>query len=98
MFKGGLDMNRTLSALALSASLALAATTAVAQAPLKIGFAPPVYDTLDYFGQFAAGFQAEPSRWATSKAPKQRSGTRPREILREKVGFHFLSLRQDLSD
>ncbi len=26
--------------------------------PVQIGFAPPVYDTLDYFGQFAAGFQA----------------------------------------
>jgi ribose transport system substrate-binding protein len=25
---------------------------------VQIGFAPPVYDTLDYFGQFAAGFQA----------------------------------------
>ncbi len=27
--------------------------------PVRIGFAPPVYDTLDYFGQFAAGFQEE---------------------------------------
>lgn len=26
---------------------------------VRIGFAPPVYDTLDYFGQFAAGFQQE---------------------------------------
>ncbi len=29
---------------------------------VKIGFAPPVYDTLDYFGQFAAGFQEELTR------------------------------------
>ena len=26
---------------------------------IRVGFAPPVYDTLDYFGQFAAGFEAE---------------------------------------
>lgn len=26
---------------------------------VRIGFAPPVYDTLDYFGQFAVGFQEE---------------------------------------
>ena len=52
-------MKTTLTGLALGLSLTAAATTAIAQEPLKIGFAPPVYDTLDYFGQFAAGFQGE---------------------------------------
>lgn len=52
-------MKKTLTGLALGLSLALTATSAVAQDKLKIGFAPPVYDTLDYFGQFAAGFQGE---------------------------------------
>lgn len=55
-------MKTTLSGLAASALMAMAAGTATAQEPLKIGFAPPVYDTLDYFGQFAAGFQAEMER------------------------------------
>jgi len=45
--------------LILSFSLALAATAGVAQEKLTIGFAPPVYDTLDYFGQFAAAFNEE---------------------------------------
>lgn len=49
------------AALALAAA-ALSAGAAQAQAPLRIGFAPPVYDTLDYFGQFAAGFQEEMNR------------------------------------
>ena len=52
-------MNTTLTGLALGLSLTVAATSAVSQDTLKIGFAPPVYDTLDYFGQFAAGFQGE---------------------------------------
>ncbi len=52
-------MKTTLTGLAFGLSLTVAATSAVAQEPLKIGFAPPVYDTLDYFGQFAAGFQGE---------------------------------------
>jgi len=52
-------MKTTLTGLALGLSVAVAATSAVAQDKLKIGFAPPVYDTLDYFGQFAAGFQGE---------------------------------------
>lgn len=52
-------MKNTLTGLALGLSLTVSATSAVAQEPLKIGFAPPVYDTLDYFGQFAAGFQGE---------------------------------------
>ncbi len=55
-------MKRTLSGLALTALLTAAAGTATAQDALKIGYAPPVYDTLDYFGQFAAGFQAEMER------------------------------------
>lgn len=36
-----------------------AITPAHAQRTMKIGFAPPVYDTLDYFGQFAQGLQEE---------------------------------------
>ncbi|MFN4156565.1 MAG: sugar ABC transporter substrate-binding protein [Paracoccaceae bacterium] len=52
-------MKKTLSGLVIGLSMALTATTALAQEKLKIGFAPPVYDTLDYFGQFAAGFRAE---------------------------------------
>lgn len=55
-------MKKTLSGLALSLSLAVTATTGVAQEKLKIGFAPPVYDTLDYFGQFAAAFEEEMER------------------------------------
>ena len=52
-------MKHILKGLVAGLSLATAAAPAVAQEPLKIGFAPPVYDTLDYFGQFAAGFQGE---------------------------------------
>jgi ABC-type sugar transport system substrate-binding protein len=33
-----------------------------AQQRISIGFAPPVYDVLDYFGQFAQGFQEELTR------------------------------------
>lgn len=55
-------MTRTLTGLALTALLTASAGTAMAQEALKIGYAPPVYDTLDYFGQFAAGFQAEMER------------------------------------
>ncbi len=55
-------MRNTLSRLALGAALALSANAAAAQAPLRIGYAPPVYDTLDYFGQFAAGFREEMER------------------------------------
>lgn len=43
--------------LALFAAVLFAAP-ALAQT-VRIGYAPPVYDTLDYFGQFAAGFQEE---------------------------------------
>lgn len=49
---------KVVASLVLGASLALSQQS-IAQEPLKIGFAPPVYDTLDYFGQFAAAFQAE---------------------------------------
>ena len=52
-------MNTTFTGIALGLSLSVAASSAIAQDALKIGFAPPVYDTLDYFGQFAAGFQGE---------------------------------------
>lgn len=52
-------MKTTLTRLALGVSLAVATTSAIGQDTLKIGFAPPVYDTLDYFGQFAVAFQAE---------------------------------------
>lgn len=52
-------MKTTLTGLALGLSLTVAATSVAGQDMLKIGFAPPVYDTLDYFGQFAAGFQGE---------------------------------------
>lgn len=45
---------------ALVALLAALMVTGLALAQtVRIGFAPPVYDTLDYFGQFAAGFQEE---------------------------------------
>ncbi|MDF1521278.1 MAG: sugar ABC transporter substrate-binding protein [Trueperaceae bacterium] len=43
--------------LALFAAVLIGAP-ALAQT-VRIGYAPPVYDTLDYFGQFAAGFQEE---------------------------------------
>ncbi|MEO1091706.1 MAG: sugar ABC transporter substrate-binding protein [Pseudomonadota bacterium] len=43
--------------LVLAGTVAFAAAPATAQDTLRIGYAPPVYDTLDYFGQFAAGFQ-----------------------------------------
>ena len=52
-------MKTALTGLALGLSLTVSVTSATAQEALKIGFAPPVYDTLDYFGQFAAGFQGE---------------------------------------
>ncbi len=52
-------MNTTITGIALGVSLSIAASPAIGQDTLKIGFAPPVYDTLDYFGQFAAGFQGE---------------------------------------
>lgn len=52
-------MKKTITGLMLGLSLTVGATNVVAQDPIKIGFAPPVYDTLDYFGQFAAGFQGE---------------------------------------
>lgn len=52
-------MKKTLTGIALGLTLSVATGAAVAQDALKIGFAPPVYDTLDYFGQFAAGFQGE---------------------------------------
>ena len=52
-------MNTTISGIALGLSLTLVTGSAIGQDALKIGFAPPVYDTLDYFGQFAAGFQGE---------------------------------------
>lgn len=52
-------MNKTLTGIAFGLSLSLSTSAAIAQDALKIGFAPPVYDTLDYFGQFAAGFQGE---------------------------------------
>jgi len=55
-------MKKALSALMLGMSLTLTATPGVAQDALKIGFAPPVYDTLDYFGQFAVAFEAEMKR------------------------------------
>ena len=55
-------MRKTLTALSLGLSLALSATNSIAQEKIKIGFAPPVYDTLDYFGQFAAAFNEEMER------------------------------------
>lgn len=55
-------MKSNFTGLALGLSLAMAANSSFAQDALKIGFAPPVYDTLDYFGQFAAGFQEEMER------------------------------------
>lgn len=55
-------MRKVLSGVSLGLSLALASTSGMAQDALKIGFAPPVYDTLDYFGQFAAAFNEEMER------------------------------------
>ncbi len=54
-------MKRHLSGIAVGLTLAMGAGTGAmaADGPLKIGFAPPVYDTLDYFGQFAVAFQEE---------------------------------------
>ncbi len=52
-------MKKTLTGLLLGLSLVFTATTGFAQDKLKIGFAPPVYDTLDYFGQFAVAFNEE---------------------------------------
>lgn len=55
-------MKTPISGIFLSLAMSLGAGTALAQDPIKIGFAPPVYDTLDYFGQFAAGLQEEMGR------------------------------------
>lgn len=55
-------MKKKLFGMAVGLTFALGAGGAAAQEPLKIGFAPPVYDTLDYFGQFAAAFQEEMER------------------------------------
>lgn len=52
-------MKKMLAGLFVGAAVALTGTAAMAQEKLTIGFAPPVYDTLDYFGQFAAAFQEE---------------------------------------
>lgn len=43
--------------LVLTLATLLAGSPALAQEKLRIGYAPPVYDTLDYFGQFAAGLE-----------------------------------------
>jgi ribose transport system substrate-binding protein len=51
-------MSRLVKPLLALLAAVLIAGPALAQT-VRIGFAPPVYDTLDYFGQFAAGFQAE---------------------------------------
>jgi ribose transport system substrate-binding protein len=63
---GGDNMTNSRTGLAACVSLALTASAAAAQEPLKIGYAPPVYDTLDFFGQFATGFQAEMERLGVS--------------------------------
>lgn len=57
-------MKKHLSGIAMGMTLALGAGSGAmaADEPLKIGFAPPVYDTLDYFGQFAVAFQEEMER------------------------------------
>lgn len=57
-------MKKLFSVTAIAATLAIGATGSLlaAEQPLKIGFAPPVYDTLDYFGQFAVAFQEEMER------------------------------------
>jgi ribose transport system substrate-binding protein len=55
-------MKNSLTGLVITASMVLGGTTALAQETITIGYAPPVYDTLDYFGQFAAGFQDEMDR------------------------------------
>lgn len=54
-------MKKQLSGIAVGLALAMGfgANAVAADDPLKIGFAPPVYDTLDYFGQFAVAFQEE---------------------------------------
>lgn len=51
-------MSRLARPLLVVLAALLIAAPAVAQT-VRIGFAPPVYDTLDYFGQFAVGFQEE---------------------------------------
>jgi ABC-type sugar transport system substrate-binding protein len=55
-------MNRHLLPALLGSTLLFGASQATAQETISIGYAPPVYDTLDYFGQFAAGFRAEMDR------------------------------------
>ena len=54
-------MKKQMSGIAVGLALAMGAGAGATAAdePLKIGFAPPVYDTLDYFGQFAVAFQEE---------------------------------------
>ena len=54
-------MKELLSVTAVAATMAFGAIgiASAADQPLKIGFAPPVYDTLDYFGQFAVALQEE---------------------------------------
>ena len=51
-------MSRPTKALVVLLAALMVTGLALAQT-VRIGFAPPVYDTLDYFGQFAAGFQEE---------------------------------------
>ena len=43
----------------LALAIGIGSGASAADENLKIGFAPPVYDTLDYFGQFAVAFQEE---------------------------------------
>ena len=53
-------LRKTLTVLVMTA--AMSGGSALAQDAVRIGYAPPVYDTLDYFGQFAAGFEEEMNR------------------------------------
>ena len=46
-------------AVGLAVAMGFGTYAVAADEPLRIGFAPPVYDTLDYFGQFAVAFQEE---------------------------------------
>ena len=50
------------TSIALAMAAAMVGGPALAQDAVRIGYAPPVYDTLDYFGQFAAGFEEEMNR------------------------------------
>ena len=68
---------------ALATVAAFAGGPAMAQDPIRIGYAPPVYDTLDYFGQFAAGFEQEMNRRGAAFEFTARASTQEASIQQQ---------------